>query len=351
MRTGFHDRTGPFPKQLLRARGSRIFEKIDRYSHLLDEKPPIVLGHRAYVGGKYYGYHRFEPLGLSRSLVADAVHGAFTNEDPEITQSKADNAVAHISRNLDSFPFLMTFSNLSSVTQGDPTTMAQRFIGHLVSGFIPSALGNVAQAEDRTIRRPTTIAEFAESKIPGMTQRVPALIDVTGQPMMRPVSELGGANPFPVSPAANDPAASELARLSIATPAPIKQVSAKGHAFAITPDESQAMLEKEGQEIHEVLSKFVAHPAWTTLNDPLKVEVIKRVRANIVKDRILALARMRAAQRNSPWSLAALPANTCSVGTFTVRRRPSFGECSSPPSNSPLASELHPRCAVPYIHG
>jgi hypothetical protein len=248
------------------------------------------------IGGKYYSYHRAEPLGLSLSLVADTVHGAFTHEDPEVTQSKADNAVAHIARNVSDFPFLMTFSNLSSLTQGDPTTMAQRFIGHLVSGFIPSALGNIAQAEDRTIRRPTSIAEFSEAKIPGMTQRVPALIDVTGQPMQRPVSELGGANPFPVSRAANDPATSELARLAIPTPAPIKHVSAKGHAFPITPDESQAMLEKEGQELHAVLSKFVAHPTWVTLDDPLKVKIIQRVRSDINKNRVVDLARMRAGQ-------------------------------------------------------
>ena len=249
------------------------------------------------IGEKYYSYHRAEPLGLSLSLVADAVHGAFTHEDPEVTQSKADNAVSHIARNVSDFPFLMTFSNLSSLTQGDPTTMAQRFIGHLVSGFIPSALGNIAQAQDRTIRRPTTIPEFAESKIPGMTQRVPALIDVTGQPMQRPVSELGGANPFPVSPAANDPAVSELARLSIPKPAPIRQVSAKGHAFAITPDESQELLEREGQELHAVLSRFVAHPNWATLDDPLKVKIIKKVHADITKNRVVDLARMREAQQ------------------------------------------------------
>jgi hypothetical protein len=188
----------------------------------------------------------------------------------------------------------MTFSNLSSLTQGDPSTMAQRFIGHLVSGFIPSALGNIAQAEDRTIRRPTSIAEFSEAKIPGMTQRVPALIDVTGQPMQRPASELGGANPFPVSSAANDPATSELARLAIPTPAPLKQVSAKGHAFAITPNESQALLEREGQSLHAVLSRFVAHPNWATLDDPLKIKIIKKVHADITKNRVVVLARMRA---------------------------------------------------------
>ena len=76
---------------------------------------------------------------------------------------------------------------------------------HLVSGFVPSALGNIAQAQDRTIWLPTTIPEFVETKIPGMTSRVPADIDITGQPAQRPVSELGGANPFPISTVTNDP--------------------------------------------------------------------------------------------------------------------------------------------------
>ena len=248
------------------------------------------------IGRKYFSYHRFEPLGLSLSLVADAVHGAFTKEYPEVTQSKADNAVARIARNVDDFPFLMTFSNLSSLTPGDPSRMAERFIGHLVSGFVPSALGNVAQAEDRTIRRPTSIAAFSESKIPGLTQRVPALIDVTGEPMQRRVSQFGVANPFPISQAVNDAATSELARLSIPTPQPIKQISAKGHAFPITPDESQAMLEKEGQELHAVLSKFVAHPTWSGLDDPLIIKVLKNVHADVTKNRVVDLAHMRTAQ-------------------------------------------------------
>lgn len=114
--------------------------------------------------------------------------------------------------------------------------------------------------------------------------------------MQGPFSELGGANPFPISQAVNDAATGELARLSIPTPAPIKHVSSKGHQFPITPDKSQAMFEKEGQELHAVLSKFVAHPAWVTLDDPLKVKIIQRVRSDINKNRVVDLDRMRGGQ-------------------------------------------------------
>ena len=251
------------------------------------------------MGGHYYSYHRAEPLGLALSLVADTVHGAFTHEDPEVTQSKADNAVAHIARNVSDFPFLQTLSSLSTLTQGDPSTMAERFIGHLVSGFVPSALGNIAQAQDRTIRRPTTIPEFVETKIPGMTSRVPADIDITGQPAQRPVSELGGANPFPISTVTNDPVTAELARLSIPTPQPIKQVSAQGHAFAVTPAESEAILQAEGRALYGTLATFVRNPNWATLNDETKIGVIKRVRADVAKDRIVRLEEMRAGRQSA----------------------------------------------------
>ncbi len=248
------------------------------------------------MGGHYYSYHRAEPLGLALSLVADTVHGAFTHEDPEVTQSKADNAVAHIARNVSDFPFLQTLSSLSTLTQGDPSTMAERFIGHLASGFVPSALGNIAQMQDRTIRRPTTVPEFIETKIPGMTARVPASIDITGQPAQRPLSELGGANPFPISTATGDPVTAELARLAIQTPQPIKQVSAQGHAFAVTPTESEAILQSEGRSLYGMLSTFVHNPSWATLDDETKIGVVKKLRADVAKDRIVKLAEMRGQQ-------------------------------------------------------
>jgi hypothetical protein len=66
--------------------------------------------------------------------------------------------------------------------------------------------------------------------------------------------------------------------------------------FPVTPDENHPMLEKAGQELRAVRPKFAAHPSWSGLDDPLKIKVIKRVRADITKNRVVDLAPMRAAQ-------------------------------------------------------
>jgi hypothetical protein len=65
-----------------------------------------------------------------------------------------------------------------------------------------------------------------------------------------------------------------MARLSIPTLTLFKQASAIGHAFPVASDESRAILEKEGQEPHAVLSQLVAHPSGSGLDDRLKIKVI-----------------------------------------------------------------------------
>jgi len=246
------------------------------------------------IGGRYYSYHRLEPLGLALSLVADTVHGAFTQDDPEVTQSKADNAVAHISRNLDDFPFLMTFANLSELTQGDPSTMAERFIGHLASGFVPSAVAKVAQAADPTIRRPTSPTEFIESRIPGMTGNVPPYIDANGQAAQRPASALGGANPFPVSTAKNDPVIQELARLGVPTTQPPRSIRIRGNASPLTEAEQQAIAHDDNLRLYREVRAAMQSPLWIRTPDAAKQRVIEEMRSDIARSRqarVLALRR------------------------------------------------------------
>lgn len=48
-------------------------------------------------------------------------------------KSKVDNAVMHISRDIDELPLLTVLSNLSELARGDPSTMVQRFVANEVS--------------------------------------------------------------------------------------------------------------------------------------------------------------------------------------------------------------------------
>ncbi len=43
------------------------------------------------------------------------------------------------------------------------------------------------------------LLQTIEERVAGLTKNVPADIDITGQPVRRPASALGGANPFPVT--------------------------------------------------------------------------------------------------------------------------------------------------------
>ena len=54
-------------------------------------------------------------------------------------------------------------------------------------------------------------------------------------------------------------------------------------------------------------ARFVENPAWATMNDPLKTEVIKKVRADITKDRIVTLARLRGVSQPTAPAQTATP--------------------------------------------
>jgi len=248
------------------------------------------------IGGKYYSYHRAEPLGLALAMVADAVHGIHSGDNWESTMSKKDNALTHISRNLDNFPFLTQIAALSTLLKGQQGTTAGNFIGRQLAGFIPALVSNVAQATDRTVRHPETITQTLQSHIPGMTQNVPPVQDITGKPVQRPVSQLGGANPFPVSTANTDPVVSELARLGVSTPALPKQIKLGQQTVTLSSDEAEQLASWENKKLYAMVSKIAANPVWKQAPDPQKQQVVKKWTAEIRKALPYQLQQMRAMQ-------------------------------------------------------
>ena len=156
------------------------------------------------VGDRYFSYHRFEPLGLVLSSVADAVH-ASQNADPESPNPATDTAVSHLARNMSDFPFLTQLSSLLTLVQGKETgnnlaTVAGRQLGE----FIPQLVANVAQINDPTIRKPETFTQAIEARIPGLTKNIPPAVNIAGQEVQRPASGLGGINPFPSTQTTRD---------------------------------------------------------------------------------------------------------------------------------------------------
>jgi hypothetical protein len=244
------------------------------------------------IGDRYYSYRRLEPVGLAMGLVADAVHGMKVGDSEQVTNSKVDTAINHIVRSLQDVAFVPTLSNLSEMIT-NPGARAQNFIARQVSGFIPAAVKDVAQTVDPTIRKPTGVTQTLESRIPGLTNRVPAVIDVAGKPVQRSASAVGGANPFPVSTAKNDPVLTELARLGISTSQAPATFKKKGRPTQLTPAQRQQLTQQEGQDLYKTLSRIVDGKAWQSLTDDQRRKQITRFRRQIESQRPARIAQMK----------------------------------------------------------
>ena len=245
------------------------------------------------IGDRYYSYRRFEPVGLAAGLIADAVHGMQNGDSEVVSQSKTDTAVKHIMRNLDDFPFLGTLANLLQAVHDPVGGRAQSFINREAGSLVPAGVANVAETIDPTVRRPQSALQAIESRIPGLTSAAPAVIDITGQPVRRPMNNLGGANPFPFTTAANDPVVAELARLGISTPTAPTQIKWRGKTTQLTEQERQQFAEAEGQEIYRRVAKLVQSGAWQKRSDDQKRKALVELHRMIDEARPARLTKMR----------------------------------------------------------
>jgi hypothetical protein len=244
------------------------------------------------IGDKYISYRRLEPVGLTLALVADAVHSMTHGDAEVVSQSKADNAVSHVARSLQDVAFLPTLTNLTEAIT-NPGARAKGFIARQAASFIPALVKDIAQATDRTVRRPTGVTQTLESRLPGLTQNVPAAIDIAGKPVQHPISALGGANPFPFSTAKDDPVVNELARLGISTPLPPTQIKYRGKPTPLTEAERQSFAQAEGQELYRRVAKLIQSGAWQRRSDDQKRKALVELHRMLDESRQARLTKMR----------------------------------------------------------
>ncbi|MGA8500904.1 MAG: hypothetical protein WB683_05105 [Candidatus Sulfotelmatobacter sp.] len=245
------------------------------------------------IGNKYYSYHRFEPVGLAAGMIADAVHGVQHGDSEAVTETKVSSAVKHVARNLDDFPFMGTMANLLQAVHDPVGGPARSFINREAGSLIPAAVANVAESLDRTIRRPQNALQAIESRVPGLTQAAPPIVDVTGHLVQRPASNLGGGNPFPWTVSKHDPVVNELARLGISTPQPPAQIKWRGKKTDLTDAERQQFAMGEGQELYKRVGRLLQSGAWQRRSDDQKRKALVELHRMIDESRPARLTRMR----------------------------------------------------------
>src|SRR5487761_578011 len=263
------------------------------------------------IGNRFISFNRAEPIGLVLGLAADAVL-ANLNEEGAEAASRSQTFVNYLSRNVANLPFLMKLSAVvDSLTHLGEGNTAERVADNLVSSaVVPSGLKTIAQAEDPIFRTPQYggisdplegLTQTIESRVPGLTKNVPADIDVTGNPVKRAPSSVGGANPFPVTTQKNNPVLSELARLGIAVEnPPTKAITAREGNQVVpipggqpTPAEALKLQKLETQEFYRIASSVIANPSWSKIPDNDKKVILSNIRKKVDAGRYGHLLEIR----------------------------------------------------------
>lgn len=121
-------------------------------------------------------------------------------------------------------------------------------------------LGRPVQERDWT----KTLGNKLLENIPGQSQKLPAKLDINGQPVTRPTSLTGL---FDTSPVDNDPVNKEIARLSEKTGKtivnPARLLSTQGQ-------------EDAGKRAHDIVSQMISSPVWDKIPDSKKIQLIDR---------------------------------------------------------------------------
>jgi len=126
-----------------------------------------------------------------------------------------------------------------------------------------------------------------------MTQTASPIVDVTGHTVQRPMSNLGGANPFPVSTEKHDPVVNELSRLGISTPQPPTQLKWKGKTTPLTDAEKQQFAMAEGAEMYKRVGRLMQSGAWSRRTDDQKRKALVELHRIIDESRPARLTRLR----------------------------------------------------------
>jgi hypothetical protein len=183
------------------------------------------------IGGKYYDMARFEPVGTLMGIAADI---ALINEFNQGEVDEKDIEDLAVSAALAGYQVFSMKSYLAGVGSwleaiNDPDRHGSRVISQLAGSVVPSIVAQGSQAYvDPKIREVRDSVDAIMARIPGLSDKLEARLDIFGREQLRP-GRLGPdiASPMKVSEAKKDPVLDEMNRLGMAVAMPSRFVLGK----------------------------------------------------------------------------------------------------------------------------
>lgn len=211
------------------------------------------------VGDSYVDYRRMDPFSSILGIAA-------TLGQPQTPHGKpVDLASAFVSGFLGQLTdktFLTGLSDFVAAASDESGTKIEAWVKRFAGSFVPAIASQTAQIIDPSKRVTETLADTMQSRIPGMSQNLPAQRDILGDPL-RTFS--------PVTPIENDRAAQAI----VSTGARIGQLGKTLQGRKLTGQEYDAYERLAGQYLREGIENWIDTPDWLEMDDEGRRELIE----------------------------------------------------------------------------
>ena len=137
------------------------------------------------IGGKYYSYHRLDPIGTYIGLAVDMAENIKEgfDDDIELQTNLMYGLWASFSANLSSKSYIQNMTKFTEALVGGDTSSVGLFASQTLSGFVPTILGNVTRINDPVMRVYKDLTDRSRAKIPGKSSSMPPRRDLLGKPI------------------------------------------------------------------------------------------------------------------------------------------------------------------------
>lgn len=232
------------------------------------------------VGDTYYGYNRFEPIGILFGVSADIADIWATYKASDSKNMAEDLGLigtmlaASISENITNKTFLTGVTDvIQSISDPD------RYFGTNFQRFLASSIPTVAyyerKAQDPYLRDVRSFTDAFMNRIPGQSQKLPFKRNILGEPRKYSSGSLGKWSPTRESKLRKDPIFNEFVNLGYAPSKPSRQIG----GVDLTTEQYDELLSYQQNtfRLRDQLVNIINSPKYKTANNYVKTELLDAV--------------------------------------------------------------------------
>ena len=223
------------------------------------------------IGDNYYSYRRLDPLGTLVGIAA-------TMGQPHLFAGEREGAekrfVVGFLAMLSDKTFMSGISDLVAAVDDPSGRRADAYINRLMgSVLVPVVVSQTAKALDPTSRVAESVPDVVRSRIPGMSQDLPARYDVLGRQGRTSPGGLEAFSPVTRSPVRDDPVANMILESGVRITPPNRTI--KGTRLSA---EAYSQYQAEaGAQIRNNMAWYLENPqVWNSMSQEERADETKR---------------------------------------------------------------------------